>query len=254
MSLFGKNIRKIRTVRSLSQQSFAELFNLKRGTLGAYEEGRSEPKIDTIITIANYFSIPIGDLLTKELTVNQLLKFRGELGNPDSIEKTDLFTKVPCITPQQQSDYISHCGNSNYINDMPFLNLPIQNSADLRAFIIDDLEMSCDSDGFYPKDVVFGEKVSINKISEVQNSCLFITVSNKKILLRRLFASSNKFILKADHRGIEDVELKHSEIKELWEVKYVFYNRVPEWRNSDFKQKLSFLENEFEKLRSSLNK
>ena len=49
MSFFGKNIRKIRTVKSLSQQSFAEMFELKRGTLGAYEEGRSEPKIDTII-------------------------------------------------------------------------------------------------------------------------------------------------------------------------------------------------------------
>ena len=49
MSFFGKNIRKIRSVKTLSQQAFAELFDLKRGTLGAYEEGRSEPKIETIL-------------------------------------------------------------------------------------------------------------------------------------------------------------------------------------------------------------
>ena len=54
MSLFGKNIRKIRNVRNMSQQSFADLFDLKRGTLGAYEEGRSEPRIETILKIANY--------------------------------------------------------------------------------------------------------------------------------------------------------------------------------------------------------
>jgi len=79
MSFFGKNIRKIRSVKTLSQQAFAELFDLKRGTLGAYEEGRSEPKIETIIKIANYFSIPIDDLLTRELTVNELLKFKSSL-------------------------------------------------------------------------------------------------------------------------------------------------------------------------------
>ena len=69
MSYFGKNIRKIRSLKSLSQQAFAELFNLKRGTLGAYEEGRSEPKIETLIKIANYFSIPIDELLTTELII-----------------------------------------------------------------------------------------------------------------------------------------------------------------------------------------
>ena len=77
MSFFGKNIKKIRGVKGLSQQAFAEVFDLKRATLGAYEEGRSEPKIDTIIKIANYFSIKIDDLLTSELTVNKLLQFKG---------------------------------------------------------------------------------------------------------------------------------------------------------------------------------
>ena len=65
MSFFGKNIKKIRSVKNLSQQAFADLFDLKRGTLGAYEEGRSEPKIDTIIKVAKYFSIGIDSLLPR---------------------------------------------------------------------------------------------------------------------------------------------------------------------------------------------
>ena len=77
MSFFGKNIKKIRGVKKLSQQAFADIFSLKRATLGAYEEGRSEPKIDTIIKVANYFSISIDNILTKEITVNQLLSFNG---------------------------------------------------------------------------------------------------------------------------------------------------------------------------------
>ena len=252
MSLFGKNIRKIRTVRAMSQQSFAELFDLKRGTLGAYEEGRSEPKIDTLINIANYFSIPVGDLLTKELTVNQLLKFKGDLETPDLELDKNNFTKIPCITPEIRNEYLKYHENPNFINDLPSLNLPINNNAELRGFIVDDLEMSEDSAGFYPKDIVIAQKVSKSNYQNLESSCLFLIISSERILLRRIFQVNKKFILKADHKGIDDVELKHSQIKEMWEVKYTFFHRVPEIRNTDIKEKLSFLEDEFKKLRSSM--
>lgn len=79
MPFFGKNIKKIRSIKSLSQQAFADLFSLKRGTLGAYEEGRSRPKIDTVIKVANYFSISMDSLLKRDLTVNELMHFKTEL-------------------------------------------------------------------------------------------------------------------------------------------------------------------------------
>jgi transcriptional regulator with XRE-family HTH domain len=55
MSKIGSNIRKIRTVKGLNQSQFAELFDLNRARIGAYEEGRAEPKIDVVIEIAKYF-------------------------------------------------------------------------------------------------------------------------------------------------------------------------------------------------------
>lgn len=76
MSKIGKNIRKIRATKGLSQAAFAEIFNITRASIGAYEEGRAEPKTDIMIQIAKHFSIPIEALLTKELTVNQLTNFK----------------------------------------------------------------------------------------------------------------------------------------------------------------------------------
>ena len=253
MSLFGKNIKKIRSVKSLSQQAFAEIFDLKRGTLGAYEEGRSEPKIETIIKIANYFSIPIGDMLTKELTVNQLLKFKVDFESSVLEKNNDLFIKIPCITPQLQTDYLRHHDNPNFIADLPYLNLPVTNENELRAFVVDNLEMSSDNDGLYPKDIIIGERVARKRFPDLQNSCIYLLILKDRILLRRVFQASKKFILKADHRGIDELEIDHTEVKELWELKYVFYHRVPEKRNTDIKEKLSFLETEFQKLRSSLD-
>ena len=75
MSYIGKNIKKIRTVKNLSQAAFAQLFNLARPSVGAYEEGRSEPKIETLVQIAKYFGVSVDALLTKELTINELYKF-----------------------------------------------------------------------------------------------------------------------------------------------------------------------------------
>ncbi|MCG8696555.1 MAG: helix-turn-helix domain-containing protein [Bacteroidales bacterium] len=75
MTYLGKNIKKIRSIRKLSQMAFADLFGVSRASVGAYEEGRAEAKLETIMAIANYFSVSVDDLLTKELTVNELYHF-----------------------------------------------------------------------------------------------------------------------------------------------------------------------------------
>jgi len=72
MSIIGKNIKKLRVLNNLNQQAFGDLFDIGRGSIGSYEEGRAEPKLETVIKIANHFHLSIDKLLTKELTVNEL--------------------------------------------------------------------------------------------------------------------------------------------------------------------------------------
>jgi len=79
MSYIGKNIRKIRMSKKLTQTEFADLFDLKRTAVGSYEEGRAEPKIDTLIKIADYFSLSLDQLLRKELTINEIFHFKENL-------------------------------------------------------------------------------------------------------------------------------------------------------------------------------
>ncbi len=80
MSFFGKNIRKIRIAKKMTQTEFAKLFNLKRTAIGAYEEGRAEAKVDTLIKISEYFRISLDVLLKKEITVNDIFHLT-ELNN-----------------------------------------------------------------------------------------------------------------------------------------------------------------------------
>ncbi len=78
MTRIGSNIKKIRTTKGLSQQAFADLFELTRGNISSYEESRAEPRIEFVIKIANYFGIPVEKFITDNLTINEILRFNGD--------------------------------------------------------------------------------------------------------------------------------------------------------------------------------
>jgi len=75
MSYFGINIRKIRHTKKLSQTEFAKIFGITRASVGAYEEGRAEAKIDKIIEMATYFNLTLDQILSKKITINEISNF-----------------------------------------------------------------------------------------------------------------------------------------------------------------------------------
>ena len=67
MKFIHINIRHLRTARGYSQERFAEELGWTRSIVGSYEEGRSEPSIDRLIVLSNYFDIPIDILVRNDL-------------------------------------------------------------------------------------------------------------------------------------------------------------------------------------------
>jgi transcriptional regulator with XRE-family HTH domain len=147
MSKIGKNIKKIRGVKKINQTDFANLFNISRASIGAYEEGRAEPKIETIIKISDHFKIPVDHLLKQDLQVNDIINFKLDKTNldfsqnnltsgrkvklkeiplltkPNSKKKPD-FIKIPITHPSKEyiaivNDHISIC----YLSEKPELDL-----------------------------------------------------------------------------------------------------------------------------------
>lgn len=74
-SILARNIKKLRLFKSLNQTEFAALFDLNRPTIGSYEEGRSEPKLATLQKIAKHYKLTIDEIVSKDLTVNQIAGF-----------------------------------------------------------------------------------------------------------------------------------------------------------------------------------
>jgi transcriptional regulator with XRE-family HTH domain len=97
-SILSKNIKKLRLFKRLNQTEFADLFELTRASIGAYEEGRAEPKLVTLMKIASHFKLTIDELIRKELTVNQIARFKEP--DQNQLEIADLHAKIDLISRQ----------------------------------------------------------------------------------------------------------------------------------------------------------
>ncbi|MET1258578.1 helix-turn-helix transcriptional regulator [Flagellimonas sp. DF-77] len=251
MSFFGKNIKKIRSVQNMSQQAFSEIFDLKRATLGAYEEQRSEPKIDTIIKIANYFSITIDDLLTNELTVNELLKFKADLTTDSTKIVNDRFPEIGCVTGTYISDYPFSYEDEAFLKGLPKLQLPVDRPDSSRAFEVQNLEMTHLDRGFYPKDIIIGEAVTKKDFKKVEKGAYCVVVTAEALIFRRFFFSSGEITLKTDHKNIVDIVMPVSAIKELWEIRQVFCHRIPDFSDM-IEGRLTLVHQDVQKLHEML--
>ncbi len=63
---FAENLKILRKENNLDQQSFAKILNISSKTISHWETGYTEPSINQLITIANYFDISIDELVDRK--------------------------------------------------------------------------------------------------------------------------------------------------------------------------------------------
>lgn len=63
MAEVGKNIRKIRKEKNLTQDDLAQRLHCTRQTISNYENGKSEPSIELLLEIAGVFGVEVNDLI-----------------------------------------------------------------------------------------------------------------------------------------------------------------------------------------------
>ncbi len=54
---FPQHLKAIRKSNKLNQTKFGEILGIKRCSIGAYEEGRAQPSIETFLIICRVFKI-----------------------------------------------------------------------------------------------------------------------------------------------------------------------------------------------------
>ena len=165
MTHIGKNIKKIRNVKGLSQQSFADMFDLTRGNISSYEESRAVPKIEVMMKIANYFSIPLADLIEKDLSVNELLHYNPRfVVETEKLKSSRRLEKIPYVSSLYINNYIQFRNDADFMHRLPFLTVPCSSISELIAIELQDPNLLPAGFEFRPGDILIFEQVTKENI------------------------------------------------------------------------------------------
>ena len=63
--MINQRLKQLRTENHLTQAQLAEILGIAKTTLAAYEQGKSEPNIELLIRMSNYFCVTVDYLIGK---------------------------------------------------------------------------------------------------------------------------------------------------------------------------------------------
>lgn len=224
MTLIGRNIKKIRTIKKMSQAQFAELFNLARPSVGAYEEGRSEPKLETLKQIARLFKVSIDDLLSKELTINDISHFSGPEKTQVKSQKSgsgNSITRHILIRSNKWNEYVKKVDDQAFLNQQPRFFWPGLEGIDARAFEWPEYLSS------WSGIVGHGDFLITRKLIKLavfhSSPCIFVT--DKHIIFKQSDGTAYQY---NDNNGWVKSDHSNAEPREIWQVVSILKKYDPE--------------------------
>jgi len=90
MITIGERIKFLRESKKLTQHDLSEKINISRGNLSNYENDRFKPASDSIIAIADFFSVSTDWLLMGRENISVNLKWYENL-NRDERKEVEMF-------------------------------------------------------------------------------------------------------------------------------------------------------------------
>lgn len=212
------NIKHLRILKKLSQERFADELSWSRSMVGSYEEGRSEPPIDRLIDLSNYFNIPIDILVKNDLRLAKDTSFI-EIGNrrvlfPVTVNENneDLIEIIPA---KASAGYLDGYEDPEYIEQLQKIKLPFLPTGTHRAFPIK-------GDSMLPvKDGSFVVAKFMEDIEDVRDGRTYIVLTKDDgLVYKRLYSKikeENCLELRSDNKTYLPYKVFAENVLELWE-------------------------------------
>lgn len=232
MSRVSENIKYLRKKNGLTQEQFAQKIDIKRSLVGAYEEGRADPRISNLINMAKVFGTSVDILINKDvakLSESELNTSEFKRGKEVLAITVDQSGKenVELVPQKAAAGYLNGYADPDFIQELPKFNLPIlPTNATYRAF-----EISGDSMlPILPGTIIIGE--FIDDVREIKNGKTYILVTkNEGIVYKRIFNyidDNGKLFLVSDNRQYSPYQIDIDEVMEVWSSKAFISVQFPE--------------------------
>ena len=257
MGFLALNIRSQRKIRALTQEELANKIGLTRSIIGAYEEGRAEPKLSTLQNLAYFFDITVDALLNSDLS-----KAEGESSSETDAKGVSLRI-LPVITNQENKEfitivpkkaaagYLTGYSDPEFLEELPQFGLPLAELSQNRTYrlfqIMGDSMNPIVSDSY-----VICEYIQ-NWLEVKDNKCYVVLTKDDGIVYKRLLNKideRNEFILRSDNPEYQPYSLHLDSILEIWKAVGYLSFELP---NSD-DQSLDKLSSIVMELKRDMNK
>jgi len=215
MSLFSDNLKYLRGQRSLTQGSVAEELKITRARLHKYEDGTSEPPIELLRKISNYYHVSIDLLVSADLRkipIDDLLKLEdNRILLPITVDRQgENFIEI--IPHKARAGYASGYADPEFIEHLQQISLPFLKNGKFRAFPVEGDSMPPHKGGSF----IVGRYVE--KLGDVRDGKTYILLTkNDGIVYKRLNKNGKNLTLQSDNSVYKPYEVKASEVLEIWE-------------------------------------
>lgn len=132
--MFSTNLKYLRKLHGLDQQSFAKKINRSVSTVSEWESGKYTPKAGILADIANMFNVKLDDMMSKDL----------------SIIKEDIFDNtisvMKLLNPDRQQNVYNYAENQLKEQNGKVVNLPLvgKSAANPTELTYGDVEIEHD--------------------------------------------------------------------------------------------------------------
>lgn len=243
MSLISNNIKYLRKDNHFTQEQLAEKIGIKRSLLGAYEEGRADPRLNNLLRISEIFNVSVDLLISEDLS--QIL-------NSDSKNNTGrIKSRVLAITVDAEGDenidlipqkasagYLNGYADPEYLEEMPKFKIPfLSKNGTFRAFEIAGDSML----PVLPGTIIIGKY--IEAVSDIKNNTTYILLTGSEGIVYKRVRTTNTndgvLELVSDNKTYSPYNIDLSDVLEIWEAATFISQTFPESssinrENSDF--------------------
>lgn len=219
----AENLRFLRKSKKLTQAQLSEFLGLKRSVIGAYEEGRAEPKYQTLVVLADYFKVNVEDLLLKKIEdggrrpkdiTGIQLRILPITINPDTDQEM-----VPLVPVKAQAGYTKGYGDAEYIGNLPQFALPfpeLSRESTYRLFQTEGDSMLPIPGGAYVITEYLSDWTRVRS-----DECYVVLTRDDGMVFKRVInrlESDAELLLKSDNPAYNPYSVKADELLEIWKV------------------------------------
>lgn len=238
-NFFGSNLKVLRERKNRSQQELADFIGMKRSILNNYEHSISNPSIDNLLKISEYFNININTLLTvdfRKLSASQLSELEKGLdvyvkGSRLRVLATTVNEEnennVEMVSIKAKAGYTAGYGDPEYISKLPSYHFPLlsknkkyrmfQISGDSMLPIPDRSWITCEY---------------IEDWNGIQNGQGYVLITKEEgVVFKRVYnriKADGTLLLVSNNPIYSPYEIAIADVLEVWKFTLKFSDRLGE--------------------------